>query len=83
MLAHAKSGVPDLACGIGRTRHEVNSLPVDVNAPDGTVVAIVRAQSFAVDREPHVGLFVFGRREQQVSISIVLDLRERSLVTLQ
>ena len=35
--------VPDLARGVGRAGHEVDGLPVDVYAPDGTIVANVGA----------------------------------------
>lgn len=82
MLASARLGVPDSARGVGRARHEVHGLPVDVDTPDGSVVAVVRAQTLAVYREPYVRLLVFGRREQQVSISVVLDLSDRSFVSL-
>jgi hypothetical protein len=58
-------------------------LPVDVNAPDGAVVAVVGAQALAVQREPHVRLLVLGGGEEQVALAVVLDLRDRTLVALQ
>ena len=79
----AGARVPNLACVVGGARHQVNCLPVDVNAPDGTVAAVVGAEAFAVDGEPGVDGLVLARREEQIAFPIVLDLRDRTLVALQ
>jgi hypothetical protein len=83
MLANTGLRVPNFTRGIGRARHEVNSLPIDVNAPDSTVVAIIGAKAFAINRKPNVWLLVFGSREEKITLTVVFDLRDGTLVALQ
>ena len=46
-------------------------------------MAIVSAETLAVDGVPDVGLAVLGAGEEEISLSVVFDLSDRLLVTVQ
>lgn len=56
---------------------------VYVDGPDGTVVALVGAETLAIVREPSVDGRVLCDGEEQVTFAVELDLGERTLVTRQ
>lgn len=53
---------------------KTGELTVDVDGPDGTVVAVVGAESLPVVRVPGVDDMVLGAREEEVALCVVLDL---------
>ena len=73
--------IPDRV--VGGAREEVLGLPVDVETPDGSLVAVVGSQPLAVDGVPDVGLPVLGAGEEQVTFAVVLDLGDGLFVTVQ
>ena len=56
---------------------------VDVDAPDGAGVPGEGAEPFAVQRVPHTRGRVLRAAEQQVTLAVVLDLRDRTVVAVQ
>ena len=56
---------------------------VYVDGPDGTIVALVGAETLAIVREPSVDGGVLCDGEKQVAFAVELDLGERTLVTRQ
>ena len=68
---------------VSSSRQEVLGLPVDIETPDGTAVAVVSPEPLSIDRVPDVGLPVFGTREQEVTLSVVFDLSDGLFVTVQ
>ena len=42
------------------TRDEAGCVPLGVEAPDGSAMAVIRAQPLSVQRVPHVGVVVLG-----------------------
>ncbi len=51
-----------------RAAKQKRELTCDIAAPDGTLVAVVGAQSLAAVGVPHVGLVVLGARKQKVAL---------------
>jgi hypothetical protein len=68
---------------VGSAGEKELGLPVDVETPDSTAVAVVSPQALAVDGVPDVGLTVLGAGEEKVALAVVLDLRDGLFVTVQ
>ena len=68
---------------VSSSRQEVLGLPVDIETPDGTAVAVVSPEPLSIDGVPDIGLPVFGTREQEVTLSVVFDLSDGLFVTVQ
>lgn len=49
-------------------------LTVNVDRPDGPVVALVGAEALSIVRVPNVDNVVLGRGEEEVALGVVLDL---------
>lgn len=58
------SHVPEFQGVVGGARQELCGFPIDIDTPDGTSVAVIRAQSFAVQRIPNIRRYILGGREQ-------------------
>lgn len=54
----------------------------DITAPDGAVVASIGAKTLAVVGEPDGRHVVLGAGEEEISLPVVLEERERPLVAL-
>jgi hypothetical protein len=58
-------------------------LTVDIDGPDSTLMAVITSKTLAIMRIPNVDNLVLGDREEKITFTIVLDLRQRTSVTLQ
>lgn len=58
-------------------------LTININRPHSTSVSIVCSQTFTIVCEPNTALGVFAGGEDQISLSVVFDIGDGSLVTLQ
>ncbi len=74
--ARTKQKLPD--CVVGSAGQEVFGFPVDIETPDCSDVAVVGSEPFAVDGVPHVRLTILRTREQEIALTIVLDLKHLS-----
>jgi hypothetical protein len=57
-------------------------LTVDINGPNSSNVAVVSSKTLAIMRIPDVDNLVLGDREEKIAFAIVLDLCQRTSVTL-
>lgn len=69
--AAARLDVPQADGVVGGARGDHGRGGVDVDGPDGTDVAVVRAEALAVVREPDADLLVLGDGEDEVAIEVV------------
>lgn len=74
---------PHLDAVVGAAGDSALRVAVDIDRPDGTGVALQGAETLAVDRVPDTGDVIFGTGEHQVTLTVVLDLREGTLVAHQ
>lgn len=65
------------------TADELRRSPVDIQTPNGALMAIVSSQPLPVHREPNIRFVILRAGEQQVAFPVVLDLRDGTLVSLQ
>lgn len=63
--------------------HELSRRPVTIHAPDCALMAIECAQTFAIQGEPNIWLRILGAGKQQITLTVILDLRYGTLVSLQ
>ncbi len=63
--------VPETNCVVGRARGENSGGGVDIDGPDGTLVAAVCPETLAVMRHPHADLLILGYGEDEVAIGVV------------
>ena len=56
---------------------------VHINAPHSAIVAVEGSQALSIERIPHVGLCIFGAREDQVAFTVVPDLCDRPLMAVE
>lgn len=68
--------VPKADCVVSRAGGEDGRCGVDVDSPDGTLVAAVRSKTLAIVREPHADLLVLGDREDEIAVRVV-SVKER------
>ena len=59
---------------------EDRSRTIDINRPNGPVVAIVRSKTLAIVREPDVDNVVFRTGKQEIALLIEFYLGQRPLV---
>lgn len=52
---------------------------VDVNGPDGTLVALICAETLAVVRKPGADVLILGGREEKIALAVVPSKREKVL----
>ncbi|KAJ1948141.1 hypothetical protein FBU59_001732 [Linderina macrospora] len=76
-------GVPQTRRVVGRTRHHKRAWLVDVDRPQSSLVASVRAHALSVVRVPQVRSVILRDRQQKVAVLVVLDLGQRTRVSLQ
>lgn len=68
---------------VATTCDEINWLPVDVKAPYYTTVAVESAKTFAVQWPPNIWFWIFSGGEEQVTLAVIFDLCDGTLVPLQ
>ena len=56
---------------------------VDIEIPHSTVVPFICAEPLARVSEPHARALVLGGAEEQVTLEVELDSRERALVAVK
>lgn len=56
---------------------------VDIDGPNTTDMAIVGAETFTIVRVPNIDNLVFGNRKEQIALTIVFDLGERTCMSLE
>jgi hypothetical protein len=71
--------VPEPDRIVGGPRGEDGGGWVDVDGPDGTLVAAVRPQPFAVVRKPDADLLILGNREDKIAVGVVSARHEHRL----
>jgi len=69
--AFAGLDIPQTDCVVGGTGSEDRRGGVNVDSPDGTLVAVMCAQPLTVVSEPCANMLVLGSRENQVAIAVV------------
>eukprot|EP01139_Manchomonas_bermudensis_P024887 Amastigsp_a843791_816.p3 type:complete len:119 gc:universal Amastigsp_a843791_816:378-22(-) len=79
----SRAHVPELGGVVCRAREQALRVRVDGAVPDRTRVPLVCAQTLAVVCKPHHGVVVLGRRENEITLSAVADVRESTGVPLQ
>ena len=78
----ARLDVPEPDGVVRGARHEVGGVPLGVQTPDSSTVAIVGAQPLTIEAEPDIGMMILGAAEQEVSLPVVLDLSDRPLMAV-
>jgi hypothetical protein len=69
--------IPQADRVVGGTGGEDGGGGVDVDSPDGTLVAVVGSQPFTVVGEPCADMLVLRRRENQVAIAVVSATQQK------
>jgi hypothetical protein len=69
--ALARLDVPEADCVVGRARGEDGGGGVDIDGPDGTLVAAVRPEALAVVRKPDADYLILGNREDEIAVGVV------------
>ena len=84
-VADALSGlaVPQPDGGIGAGRKDPAAEPIDVEVPNGTLVAVEGADAVAILGAPHGWDMVLAAGEEQIAVVVELDDGDGSLVTLE
>lgn len=73
--ALARLDLPQADRVVGRARGDHGRRGVDIDGPDGTDVAVVRSETFAVVREPDADLLILGDGEDEVAIEVISKRR--------
>jgi hypothetical protein len=55
---------------VGAAGGDHGACRVDIDGPDGTDVALVCSETFAIVREPHANLLILGDGEEQVAVGV-------------
>lgn len=69
--ALAGSDLPQLDSVVGGARGDHGAGRIDVDGPDGALVAVVGAEALAVMREPGADVLILGCREDDVAIAVI------------
>ena len=78
--AFARSDIPEADRIVGGARGEEGGTRVDVDCPEGALVAMICAKAFAVGGEPGADNLVFGTGEEDVAVfGVSVDKSQRSL----
>ena len=75
--AFARADIPETDGVVGGAGGEEGGAGVDVDGPEGALVAVIGAEAFAVGGEPGADYLVFGAGEEDVAIFGVSEGRER------
>lgn len=75
--AFARADVPEADGVVGGAGGEEGGAGVDVDGPEGALVAVIGAEAFAVGGEPGADYLVFGAGEEDVAIFGVSVGRKR------
>jgi len=67
---------------VGTSWQQPSGKPIHIQIPNRSLMAMKGSQSFTIFGSPHIRDLIFGCTEQQITIVIVLDDRNRSFVTL-
>ncbi len=81
--ALARLDIPEADRVVGRARGDNGGGRVDIDGPDGALVAVVTAQPLAVGCEPDTDVLVLGGREDEVAVAVVPGEGGRALVVAQ
>lgn len=62
--------VPQADGVVGATAGDHGRGRLDINGPDGTLVALVRAEALAIVSEPNADLLILRYREEEIAVSV-------------
>lgn len=72
--------LPEADGVVGAATGDHGRVRVDVDGPDGTLVALVGAQALAIVTEPGADMLILGDGEEKVAVAVELDLRQRTFL---